>query len=71
MPNARPSETLDLVVRDMIDSPHVVAWCYAHAVLEATGGNISAAARRMGMHRRTLQRMMAKRPKLRAEAKQA
>ncbi|WP_298192820.1 helix-turn-helix domain-containing protein, partial [Metallibacterium sp.] len=31
-------------------------------ILGETGGNISEAARRLGMHRRTLQRKLAKHP---------
>lgn len=36
-------------------------WEQIQRVLNDTGGNISAAARRLGMHRRTLQRRLAKR----------
>ncbi len=37
-------------------------WEYLQKVLADHGGNISAAARALGMHRRTLQRKLAKRP---------
>jgi len=37
-------------------------WEHLHRVLNECDGNISAAARRLGMHRRTLQRKLAKRP---------
>ncbi len=37
-------------------------WEHLHKVLTECGGNISAAARRLRMHRRTLQRKLAKRP---------
>lgn len=37
-------------------------WEHIQAVLMACGGNVSAAARTLGMHRRTLQRKLAKRP---------
>lgn len=37
-------------------------WEHIQAVLMACGGNVSAAARSLGMHRRTLQRKLAKRP---------
>lgn len=44
-----PGEALDQVERD-----HILA------VLQATGGNISESARRLGLHRRTLQRKLHK-----------
>jgi two-component system response regulator RegA len=37
-------------------------WEHIHQALTQTGGNISAAARLLGMHRRSLQRKLAKRP---------
>jgi len=37
-------------------------WEHIQSVLMACGGNVSAAARSLGMHRRTLQRKLAKRP---------
>lgn len=37
-------------------------WEHLHKVLAECDGNISAAARRLGMHRRTLQRKLNKRP---------
>lgn len=37
-------------------------WEHIQRVLRDNGGNISATARRLGMHRRTLQRKLAKRP---------
>jgi two-component system, response regulator RegA len=37
-------------------------WEHIQKVLSECDGNISAAARRLGMHRRTLQRKLAKRP---------
>ena len=39
-----------------------VEWEHINRVLADSGGNISEAARRLGMHRRTLQRKLAKRP---------
>jgi len=36
-------------------------WEHIHRVLEFSGYNISEAARRLGLHRRTLQRILAKR----------
>jgi two-component system response regulator RegA len=37
-------------------------WEHIQKVLTECGGNISETARRLGMHRRTLQRKLAKRP---------
>lgn len=46
------------------DPPSVnrLEWEHIQRVLTECGGNISAAARRLGMHRRTLQRKLNKRP---------
>jgi two-component system response regulator RegA len=43
-------------------SPERLEWEYLQNVLHEHGGNISATARSLGMHRRTLQRKLAKRP---------
>lgn len=43
-------------------SPDRVKWEHIQRVLQAASGNISEAARRMGMHRRTLQRILHKHP---------
>jgi len=40
-------------------------WNHIQRVLADCGGNISAAARRLGMHRRSLQRKLAKHPPVR------
>lgn len=37
-------------------------WEYIHRVLDETGGNISETARRLGLHRRSLQRKLQKYP---------
>lgn len=39
-----------------------IEWEHIQQALQETGGNISAAARLLGMHRRSLQRKLAKRP---------
>ena len=39
-----------------------IQWEYIHAVLEACDGNISEAARQLGMHRQSLQRMLRRLP---------
>lgn len=43
-------------------SPERLEWEHIHQVLEANHGNISATARALGMHRRTLQRKLQKKP---------
>lgn len=43
-------------------SPRRLEWEYLQMVLRQCGGNVSAAARQLNMHRRTLQRKLAKRP---------
>ena len=47
-----------------INPPSVkrLAWEHVQQVLQQHDGNISATARALGMHRRTLQRMLLKRP---------
>ena len=50
-------------------TPSAIAFHYVRAVLDEEDGNICAAARRMGMHRRTLQRMLkTSRPKAKVAA---
>ena len=65
------SEILDLLVegkeQDVLpesDPPSVerLEWEHIQRVLDANKGNISATARSLGMHRRTLQRKLLKRP---------
>lgn len=43
-------------------SPRRLEWEHIQRVLAEQDGNVSAAARRLGMHRRTLQRKLAKKP---------
>jgi len=45
-----------------VPSLHRVEWEHIQRVLADCGGNISEAARQLGMHRRTLQRKLATRP---------
>lgn len=49
-------------VPDTPMSPKRVEWEHIQRVLEQHDGNISATARALGMHRRTLQRKLQKRP---------
>jgi two-component system response regulator RegA len=47
---------------DEVPSLERVEWEHINRVLADSGGNISEAARRLGLHRRSLQRKLAKRP---------
>ena len=53
-------EGIALTIKPM--SVDRVAWEHIDRVLHEHGGNISATARALSMHRRTLQRKLAKRP---------
>lgn len=72
---AKPAEADDVVRALMQDEPdpnipiaeqtlsvNRLEWEHLQRVLAECDGNISAAARRLGMHRRTLQRKLKKRP---------
>ena len=69
---AKPAEIDDIVAAlagatpaaDIADTPSVrrLEWEHIQRVLLEQGGNVSAAARALGMHRRTLQRKLGKRP---------
>jgi two-component system response regulator RegA len=39
-----------------------VQWEYIHAVLHSCAGNVSEAARQLGIHRQSLQRMLRRHP---------
>lgn len=52
----------ELEVQDNPMSVNRLEWEHIQKVLNAHEGNISATARALGMHRRTLQRKLAKRP---------
>ncbi|MFD2167523.1 response regulator transcription factor [Thalassotalea euphylliae] len=47
---------------DTLSSPERMEWEYIQRVLNDNKGNISATARQLNMHRRTLQRKLSKRP---------
>ncbi|MEP4889464.1 MAG: response regulator [Aliiglaciecola sp.] len=47
-----------------IMSPARLEWEHIQQVLKANKGNISATARQLGMHRRTLQRKLVKKPRI-------
>lgn len=51
-----------LAVTDTPTSLERLEWEYIHKTLNECGGNVSLAAKRLGLHRRTLQRKLQKRP---------
>lgn len=53
-------EQLQVGIASMSMPPAEVQFHYARAVLAEEGGCVSKAARRMGIYRRTLQRMLEK-----------
>lgn len=55
-----PTETIDVAAQPT--SLNRLEWEHLQRVLQENDGNISATARALGMHRRTLQRKLAKRP---------
>lgn len=62
-------ERLNAGIASLRLSPSEMQFHYVRAVLASEGGCITRAAKRMGVHRRTLQRMLNKRaPKTRATA---
>ena len=58
----RQSGDTDVEIRDKPLPLARLEWEHIHNTLDECGGNVSAAARRLGMHRRTLQRKLQKRP---------
>lgn len=56
-----PAEGPD-VAPDTMTPLHRLEWEHIQQALNDTGGNVSATARLLGMHRRSLQRKLAKRP---------
>lgn len=61
---AAPLESLPTPIgeADTMTPLHRLEWEHIQQALIDTGGNLSATARRLGMHRRSLQRKLAKRP---------
>jgi len=69
---AKPADVEDIVAAldgtrplrapEGVPSVKRLAWEHIQRVLQEHDGNVSAAARALGMHRRTLQRKLAKRP---------
>lgn len=63
------TERLNAGMASLCLSPSEMQFHYVRAVLASEGGCVTRAAKRMGVHRRTLQRMLNKRaPKVRATA---
>ncbi len=56
------SEQVETTVRESRLSARRLQWEHIQQILRDCDGNISEAARRLGMHRRTLQRKLQKRP---------
>jgi two-component system response regulator RegA len=69
--------SVDMILRTLASTAHAVTaaapqptmtplsrleWEHIHQALAETNGNVSAAARLLGMHRRSLQRKLAKKP---------
>jgi two-component system response regulator RegA len=52
----------DIELADNPPSINRITWEHIQKVLQEHDGNISATARALGMHRRTLQRKLQKRP---------
>jgi two-component system response regulator RegA len=46
----------------LLPSLERVQWEYVHAVLDACDGNVSEAARQLGIYRQSLQRMLRRHP---------
>lgn len=49
---------MDEALAKMSATPRELAWLYVRAAYEHFGRNISKTARELGMHRRTVQRML-------------
>ncbi|QYJ86670.1 response regulator [Shewanella mesophila] len=60
--NCAASKAVDPIVDETPLSPKRVEWEHIQQVLNANKGNVSATARQLGMHRRTLQRKLLKKP---------
>ncbi len=60
--SVEPADIDDLIEEERPMSPKRLEWEYIQQVLTANNGNVSATARQLGMHRRSLQRKLAKKP---------
>ncbi len=52
----------DTEIAESPPSVNRLEWEHIHRILDENGGNVSATARALGMHRRTLQRKLQKKP---------
>jgi len=57
-----PADDGDMEPPDAMTPISRLQWEHIQQAMHETGGNVSAAARLLGMHRRSLQRKLAKRP---------
>jgi hypothetical protein len=57
-----PADDGEMEVPDAMTPISRLQWEHIQQAMHETGGNVSAAARLLGMHRRSLQRKLAKRP---------
>ncbi len=57
-----PNNTIDIDIGSDTMSTERVEWEHINQVLNSNEGNVSATARQLGMHRRTLQRKLQKKP---------
>jgi len=57
-----PNNTIDIDIGSNTMSTERVEWEHINQVLNSNEGNVSATARQLGMHRRTLQRKLQKKP---------
>jgi len=57
-----PNNTIDTDIDSDTMSTERVEWEHINQVLNSNDGNVSATARQLGMHRRTLQRKLQKKP---------
>lgn len=64
LPDEHLAPDADLVTEDVPLNPKRLEWEHLQQVLQANQGNVSATARQLGMHRRTLQRKLLKKPVL-------
>ncbi|QQX80743.1 response regulator [Shewanella sp. KX20019] len=63
--NALSMTPTDMAIEPLLEepiSPKRLEWEHIQQVLNANSGNVSATARQLGMHRRTLQRKLLKKP---------
>jgi len=60
--DAGPADDGDMEPPDAMTPISRLQWEHIQQAMHETGGNVSAAARLLGMHRRSLQRKLAKRP---------